>query len=90
MAALIAVLGTTISPYLLFWQSGEEVEQMESAPREDPLKKVPREASEQFKRIKIDTYIGMAFSNLVAYFIILTQLARFAFFLRPFASVFSG
>jgi NRAMP (natural resistance-associated macrophage protein)-like metal ion transporter len=75
LAALIAVLGTTISPYLLFWQSGEEVEQMESAPREDPLKKVPREASEQFKRIKIDTYIGMAFSNLIAYFIILTAAA---------------
>ena len=75
LAALIAVLGTTISPYLLFWQSGEEVEQMESAPREEPLKKVPREAPEQFKRIKIDTYIGMALSNLIAYFIILTAAA---------------
>src|SRR6201987_3415517 len=74
-AALIAVLGTTISPYLLFWQSGEEVEQMESAPREDPLKNAPQEAPDQFKRIKIDTYIGMAFSNLIAYFIILTAAA---------------
>jgi hypothetical protein len=63
---------------------------MESEPKEDPLKKVPQQAPEEFKRIKIDTYVGMAFSNLVAYFIILTQLARFAFFLRPFASVFSG
>ena len=75
LAALIAVLGTTISPYLLFWQSGEEVEQMESAPRENPLKKAPQEAPEQFKRIKIDTYLGMAFSNLIAYFIILTAAA---------------
>jgi len=75
LAALIAVLGTTISPYLLFWQSGEEVEQMESEPKEDPLKKVPLQAPEQFKRIKIDTYIGMAFSNLIAYFIILTAAA---------------
>jgi NRAMP (natural resistance-associated macrophage protein)-like metal ion transporter len=75
LAALIAVLGTTISPYLLFWQSGEEVEQMESEPKEDPLKKVPQEAPEQFKRIKIDTYVGMAISNLIAYFIILLVIS---------------
>jgi NRAMP (natural resistance-associated macrophage protein)-like metal ion transporter len=75
LAALIAVLGTTISPYLLFWQSAEEVEQMESEPKEKPLKKVPQQAPEQFQRIKIDTYIGMAFSNLIAYFIILTAAA---------------
>jgi Mn2+/Fe2+ NRAMP family transporter len=75
LAALIAVLGTTISPYLLFWQSGEEVEQMESEPKEKPLKKAPHQASKQIQRIKIDTYIGMAFSNLIAYFIILTAAA---------------
>jgi len=75
LAALIAVLGTTISPYLLFWQSGEEVEQMESEPKEKPLKKEPQQAPEQLKRIKIDTYVGMAFSNLIAYFIILTAAA---------------
>ena len=75
LAALIAVLGTTISPYLLFWQSGEEVEQMESEPKEKPLKKTPQEAPGQFQRIKIDTYVGMAFSNLIAYFIILTAAA---------------
>jgi Mn2+/Fe2+ NRAMP family transporter len=75
LAALIAVLGTTISPYLLFWQSGEEVEQMESASKEKPLKKAPRQGAEQLQRIKIDTYIGMAFSNLIAYFIILTAAA---------------
>src|ERR1700726_2561385 len=68
LAALIAVLGTTISPYLLFWQSGEEVEQMESEPLETPLKKAPQQAPDQFQRIKIDTYLGMAFSNLIAYF----------------------
>jgi Mn2+/Fe2+ NRAMP family transporter len=75
LAALIAVLGTTISPYLLFWQSGEEVEQMESEPKEKPLKKALHQAPEQIQRIKIDTYIGMAFSNLIAYFIILTAAA---------------
>jgi NRAMP (natural resistance-associated macrophage protein)-like metal ion transporter len=72
LAALIAVLGTTISPYLFFWQSGEEVEQMESAPGEEALKKAPQQAPEQLQRIKVDTYVGMAFSNLIAYFIILT------------------
>jgi NRAMP (natural resistance-associated macrophage protein)-like metal ion transporter len=73
IATLIAVLGTTISPYLFFWQSGEEVEQMHSAPKEKPLKEVSRQASEKpMQRIAIDTYLGMAFSNLIAYFIILT------------------
>src|SRR3984957_14571166 len=75
LAALIAVLGTTISPYLLFWQSAEEVEQMESEPKEKPLKTAPQQAPGQFQRIKIDTYVGMAFSNLIAYFIILTAAA---------------
>jgi len=75
LAALIAVLGTTISPYLLFWQSGEEVEQMESEPKEKPLRRAPDQAPEQLQRIKIDTYFGMAFSNVIAYFIILTAAA---------------
>lgn len=72
MAALVAVLGTTISPYLFFWQSGEEVEEMKRAPGQEALKKKPRQARKQFSRIRIDTYVGMAFSNLIAYFIILT------------------
>jgi Mn2+/Fe2+ NRAMP family transporter len=75
LAALIAVLGTTISPYLLFWQAGEEVDQTKSEPDEKPLKKEPEQAPGQLQRIKIDTYIGMAFSNLIAYFIILTAAA---------------
>src|ERR1700676_144362 len=62
LAALIAVLGTTISPYLLFWQSEEEVEQMEGARGGDPFKNAPRQAPEQLKRIKIDTYVGMGAS----------------------------
>jgi NRAMP (natural resistance-associated macrophage protein)-like metal ion transporter len=73
MAALIAVLGTTISPYLFFWQSGEEVEQMHATPIEKPLKEGSTQAAEKpMQRIAIDTYLGMAFSNLIAYFIILT------------------
>jgi len=72
MGALVAVLGTTISPYLFFWQSAEEVEQMDSPPKEKPLKRATHQAPEALLRIKIDTLLGMAFSNLIAYFIILT------------------
>jgi NRAMP (natural resistance-associated macrophage protein)-like metal ion transporter len=75
MGALVAVLGTTISPYLFFWQSAQEVEQMKSAPTEKSLKRDRGNAPEEFHRIKIDTYVGMAFSNLIAYFIILTVAA---------------
>ncbi len=75
MGALVAVLGTTISPYLFFWQSAQEVEQMKSPPKEKSLRKIPGRAPEEFQRIRIDTYVGMAFSNLIAYFIILTVAA---------------
>ena len=75
LAGLVAVFGTTISPYLFFWQSAEEVEEMQSAPREKPLKREPRQASSQLQRIKIDTYLGMALSNFIGYFIILTVAA---------------
>jgi NRAMP (natural resistance-associated macrophage protein)-like metal ion transporter len=70
--ALVAVLGTTISPYLFFWQASEEAEDVRLNKDEMPLKKKPSQAHEQFHRIALDTRIGMAFSNLVAFFIILT------------------
>jgi len=72
LTALIAVLGTTISPYLFFWQASEEVEEIESSPTEKALKRSPDQAFTQFGRIKADTYTGMAFSNIIAFFIILT------------------
>ncbi len=68
---IIAVLGTTISPYLFFWQASEEVEEEEDNPDEHPLKQAPEEATKQFSRIRKDTVIGMAFSNLIAFFIML-------------------
>ena len=71
-AGLIAVLGTTISPYLFFWQASQEVEEIELAPQENALKESPRQAPKQIQRIKADTYIGMGISNLIAFFIILT------------------
>jgi NRAMP (natural resistance-associated macrophage protein)-like metal ion transporter len=75
LMALIAVLGTTISPYLFFWQSSQEVEDTKINQNESPLKKKPWQAFEQFRRIAVDTRVGMAFSNLVAFFIILTTAA---------------
>jgi len=70
--ALVAVLGTTISPYLFFWQASGEVSEMDTHVLENPLQQAPQQAPAQFRRIRTDTFLGMAFSNLVAYFIILT------------------
>jgi NRAMP (natural resistance-associated macrophage protein)-like metal ion transporter len=70
--ALIAILGTTISPYLFFWQASEEAEDVTLNSHEQPLKEAPKQAPAQLQRIRFDTFLGMAFSNLVAFFIILT------------------
>jgi len=72
ITTLVAVFGTTISPYLFFWQASQEVEELEASPKRQPLTQAPDQARAGFRRIKIDTYIGMLFSNLVAFFIILT------------------
>jgi len=72
LTALAAVLGTTISPYLFFWQASQEVEEVRNNRGEKPLKRAPMQADAQLGRIRIDTYLGMAFSNVVAFFIILT------------------
>jgi NRAMP (natural resistance-associated macrophage protein)-like metal ion transporter len=72
LTALIAVLGTTISPYLFFWQASQEVEEVKNNRGEKSLKRAPIQAKQQLGRIRIDTYAGMAFSNIVAFFIILT------------------
>jgi NRAMP (natural resistance-associated macrophage protein)-like metal ion transporter len=70
--ALVAVLGTTISPYLFFWQASEEAEEVKVTAGESALKKKPFQAFKQFRRIHIDTLVGMALSNVIAFFIILT------------------
>ena len=71
LTALTAVLGTTISPYLFFWQASVEVEEQRAAPHEKPLKQAPRQAPAPLERMRGDTYLGMAFSNVIAFFIIL-------------------
>jgi NRAMP (natural resistance-associated macrophage protein)-like metal ion transporter len=75
LTAFIAVLGTTISPYLFFWQASQEVEEVRNNPGEEALKQAPLQARRQLGRIRMDTYVGMALSNLVAFFIILTTAA---------------
>src|SRR5450759_3705920 len=58
VVAVVAVFGTTISPYLFFWQASQEVEDQRAAPGEEPLITAPEQARVQLQRIKIDTYIG--------------------------------
>ncbi len=69
---IVAVFGTTISPYLFFWQASQEVEDLQADPGAQALRRAPEQAPRQFQRIKLDTAIGMGFSNLVAFFIMLT------------------
>jgi NRAMP (natural resistance-associated macrophage protein)-like metal ion transporter len=72
---LVAVLGTTISPYLFFWQASQEVEEQRATPGHEPLRDAPDQARAHLARIKLDTYLGMMFSNLIAFCIMLTTAA---------------
>ena len=72
---VVAVLGTTISPYLFFWQSSQEVEDEEGDVEAGTLIEHPEQAKRELTRIGWETGIGMAMSNLVAFFIILTTAA---------------
>jgi Mn2+/Fe2+ NRAMP family transporter len=75
LALIVAVCGTTISPYLFFWQAAQEVEELNAAAGERPLKDDPLRAHFHLHRIRIDTQIGMAYSNIVAFFIMVTAAA---------------
>jgi Mn2+/Fe2+ NRAMP family transporter len=72
---VVAILGTTISPYLFFWQASQEVEDIHEVPERKPLIKAPKQGPDANDRIGIDTYVGMAFSNLVALAIMVTTAA---------------
>lgn len=65
---IVGIFGTTISPYLFFWQASEEVEDMRGAP---PLLQAPELAARELGRIRWDTWWGMLFSDATSYFIIL-------------------
>lgn len=75
VSVVVAVFGTTISPYLFFWQASQEVEELRAGKGLSLLKEDPDRAQRQLRRIKIDTYVGMGFSNLIAFFIILSAAA---------------
>jgi NRAMP (natural resistance-associated macrophage protein)-like metal ion transporter len=75
LTVVVAILGTTISPYLFFWQASEEVEEVKGRPEAKPLERAPGQARHEFGRIRVDTYLGMAFSNIVALFVVLTTAA---------------
>jgi Mn2+/Fe2+ NRAMP family transporter len=72
IATLVAVLGTTISPYLFFWQASQEVEEQRATAGHEPLREAPHQADEHLRRIKFDTWIGMTFSNVIAVCIMIT------------------
>ncbi|MFM0441413.1 divalent metal cation transporter [Paraburkholderia strydomiana] len=75
LTTVVAVLGTTISPYLFFWQASQEVEEMQAETGQRALKNAPGQGPASLRRIRMDTWIGMGFSNIVAFFIILTTAA---------------
>jgi NRAMP (natural resistance-associated macrophage protein)-like metal ion transporter len=74
ITALVAILGTTISPYLFFWQAGQEVEEQHRR-HHKPLCIAPREAGPELRRIRTDTLVGMGFSHSVALCIIIATAA---------------
>ena len=65
------MLGTTISPYLFFWQASQEVEDSHRRPNVRELRKHPEYVAEHLSRIKQDTFVGMTFSNLIALCIVI-------------------
>jgi NRAMP (natural resistance-associated macrophage protein)-like metal ion transporter len=75
LTVVVAIFGTTISPYLMFWQSSQEVEEIQQHADARPLKKRPRQAPQEFRRIRIDTFTGMAVSNIVAIAIMMSTAA---------------
>jgi NRAMP (natural resistance-associated macrophage protein)-like metal ion transporter len=72
---LVAIAGTTISPYLFFWQAAQEAEEVRIKPERQPLLRGRWQPPTAFARIRADTAVGMGFSNLIAVAIIMTTAA---------------
>ena len=103
VVTVVAVLGTTITPYCFFWQSSEEAEEEQIDPLAHPLIEAPQEAPAEISRMRFDTYVGMAYSNIISLFIIVSTAATLnahgitdiqtsaqaAEALRPIAGVFT-
>jgi NRAMP (natural resistance-associated macrophage protein)-like metal ion transporter len=75
LTTLVAVLGTTISPYLFIWQSSQEAEEQRIDSNKRPLKRELSGRKSELCRIRVDTAVGMAFSNIIAIAIIMTTAA---------------
>ena len=75
VVAIVAVLGTTITPYCFFWQSSQEAEDERVDPNASSLLDAPDQAPAQISRMRVDTYVGMGYSNLISWFIIVTTAA---------------
>jgi Mn2+/Fe2+ NRAMP family transporter len=100
---VVAILGTTISPYLFFWQAAQEVEDTKAEPWRQPLQRKPQQGPGALARIQLDTIVGMGFSNLVGLAIMvsaastlhlhgvhkITTAAQAAEALRPIAGHFA-
>ena len=69
---VVAIFGTTISPYLFFWQAAQEVEDARADPKRVPLRRDPAQGPSALARIRTDTAIGMGVSNLVGLAILIT------------------
>jgi Mn2+/Fe2+ NRAMP family transporter len=103
IVTVVAVLGTTITPYCFFWQSSEEAEDERVDPAAHTLLAAPDEAPKEIMRMRFDTYVGMCYSNVVSLFIIVSTAATLnahgvtdiqtsaqaAEALRPIAGVFT-
>jgi NRAMP (natural resistance-associated macrophage protein)-like metal ion transporter len=72
---VVAVLGTTITPYCFFWQSSQEAEDQRVDPTAHALIDAPEQAPVEISRMRFDTYIGMGYSNVISLFIIVTTAA---------------
>ena len=72
---MVAVLGTTISPYLFFWQASQEAEDVRTVPARQILKRAPHQGEGALNRIHLDTFVGMGFSNFIALAIMITAAA---------------
>jgi NRAMP (natural resistance-associated macrophage protein)-like metal ion transporter len=103
VVTVVAVLGTTITPYCFFWQSSQEAQDERVDPSTHTLIATPEEAPAQISRMRFDTYVGMGYSNVIALFIIVSAAATLnahgvtdiqtsaqaAEALRPIAGVFT-
>jgi NRAMP (natural resistance-associated macrophage protein)-like metal ion transporter len=72
---IVAILGTTISPYLFFWQAAQEVEEIKRVDADKPLRIAPDQAKRNLRRLRVDTAVGMGFSNAIAFFMIVATAA---------------